>query len=91
VLATVSVTLRLNLLFTARVHAANLAAHRARVYPAIVAADGLLAVTLLTAAALVAGVQDELGAVLLIMAVVMLVSLALVEPATTRGDLTHNL
>lgn len=85
-LATVSVTLRLNLLFTARVHPANLAAHRARVYPAIVAADGLLAVALLTAATLVAGVQDELGAILLIMAVVLLVSLILVEPATTKGE-----
>jgi hypothetical protein len=85
VLATISVTLRLNLLFTARVHPGTLRAHHARTYPAVLGADALLALALGGGAAWLAGAHDELGAVLLIFAVVMLVSLALVEPATTRA------
>ncbi|MBA3888113.1 MAG: hypothetical protein H0X67_20670 [Acidobacteria bacterium] len=85
VLATVSVTVRLNLLFTSRVHAGTLPNHHARLYPLVAAADALLAVALAAAAALLAGTSDELGALLLIFSVVMLVSLAFVEPATTRA------
>jgi serine/threonine protein kinase len=84
-LATVSVTLRLNLLFTSRVHPDSLQAHRARLFPAIVVADALLAGALMAASAAVAGAHDEIGALLLVVAIVMLASLALVEPATTRG------
>jgi eukaryotic-like serine/threonine-protein kinase len=84
-LATISVTLRLNLLFTSRVHPDSLAGHRARVFPALAAADTLLAAGLAGAAALLAGAHDELGAVLLVMGMVILASLALVEPATTRA------
>jgi hypothetical protein len=84
-LATVSVTLRLNLLFTSRVHPGMLVEHRARLFPAVVAADGLLAVALLGTAARIAGDHDEVAALILTAAVAMLASLALIEPATTRA------
>jgi hypothetical protein len=85
VLATVSVTLRLNLLFTSRVHPTLLPGHRARVFPALAGSDTLLAAALAGAAALLAGAHDELGAVLVILSIVIVASLALVEPATTRA------
>jgi serine/threonine protein kinase len=84
-LATISVTLRLNLLFTSRVHLGTLMAHRARLFPAIAIADGLLAATLISASVAVAGVHDEAAALLLVAAIVMSASLGLVEPATTRA------
>ena len=85
VLATISVTLRLNLLFTSRVHPDTLTAHRAQVFPAIVIADALLAATLMAASAAIAGTHDEAAALLLVVAVVTFASLGLVEPATTRA------
>ena len=84
-LATVSVTLRLNLLFTSRVHPSTLVEHRARLFPAIVFADALLAATLLVTAARIAGDYDEVAALILTVAVVILASLTLIEPATTRA------
>ena len=84
-LATISVTLRLNLSFTSRVHPAMLIEHRARLFPAVAFADALLAAALLVTAALIAGDHDEIAALFLSLAVVMLASLALIEPATTRA------
>jgi hypothetical protein len=84
-LATISVTLRLNLSFTARLHPAMLIEHRARLFPAVVVADALLAATLLGTAARIAGDHDEIAALFLSLAVVTLASLALIEPATTRA------
>jgi hypothetical protein len=84
-LATVSVTLRLNLLFTSRVHPALLIDHRTRLFPAVAFADALLAVALLVTAALIAGDHDGVAAVFVSVAVVMLASLALIEPTTTKA------
>ena len=84
-LATISVTLRLNLWFTSRVHPDTLVDHRTRLYPAIVFADALLGIALLAVAAFIAGEHDEVAALLLSVAVVLLASLALIEPATTRA------
>jgi hypothetical protein len=83
-MATASVTLRLNLWFTSRVHPGTLAAHRARVFQAVVGGDALLALLWLTTAALIAGDHDEMAAVLVTTGVATLASLALIEPATTR-------
>jgi len=83
--ATVSVTLRLNLVFIARVHAGTLAEQRNRSYGVIVAADVALAVLLLAATAFIAGEHDAIAALLLSVAVVTLASLGLIEPATTRA------
>jgi hypothetical protein len=85
VLATISVTLRLNLSFTSRVHPATLIEHRARLFPAVATADALLATALLVTAALIAGEHDGIAAIFVSVAVVMLASLTLIEPATTRA------
>ncbi len=84
-LATVSVTLRLNLSFTSRVHPDMLVEHRTRLFPAIVFADVLLGVSLLTVAALMAGTHDEAAAIFVCVAIATLASLALIEPTTTRA------
>lgn len=84
-LATISVTLRLHLSFTSRVHPALLIDHRARLFPAVAFADALLAVALLVTAALIAGEHDGIAALFVSVAVVMLASLALIEPTTTRA------
>jgi len=84
-LATISVTLRLNLSFTSRIHPTMLIEHRARLFPAVAVADALLAATLLGTAARIAGDHDEIAALFLSLAVVTLASLALIEPATTRA------
>jgi serine/threonine protein kinase len=84
-LATISVTLRLNLLFISRVHPASLPKHRARFFTYIAGAEVLLAMVLLGSAALVAGAYDAMSAVLITLAVVTLASLGIIEPATTTA------
>jgi hypothetical protein len=84
-LSTVSVTIRLNLLFTSRVHPAHLPSQRARVYTPMAAAEALLGVILLASAALVAGPHDGLAAVLVTLAVATVASLGIIEPATTAA------
>ena len=84
-LATISVTLRLNLLFISRVQPASLPAHRARLFPYIAAAESLLAIVLLGSAALVAGEYDGMAALLVTLAVATGASLAIIEPATTAA------
>lgn len=84
-LATASVTLRLNLLFTSRVNPAMLAKHRARFYSYIVGTEAVLAIVMLGSAALVAGPYDAMAAVLVTLAVVTLASLGIIEPATTTA------
>src|SRR5262249_54972700 len=79
-LATISVALRLNLSFTARVHPAMLIDHRARLFPAVAVIDALLAGSLLVAAARIADAHDAIAAILVAWAAVMLVSLSLIEP-----------
>ena len=84
-LATVSVTLRLNLVFTSRVHPAMLAEQRARLRMPVTVTDAALALLLLAAATLIAGTRDEIAALLVGLAVVTLASLIAIEPATTRA------
>jgi hypothetical protein len=84
-LASISVTLRLNLWFTSRVHPEMLADHRARLFPAILCADATLALVFVAGGTFMAGQHDEVAALLLSVGVVTLASLALIEPATTRG------
>jgi hypothetical protein len=84
-LATISATIRLNLLFTARVSPAHLLDHYARVFRGLAVVEGLLGLLLLASAALVAGPLDALAALLVTLAVAMLASLAIIEPATTRA------
>lgn len=85
IVATVSVTLRLNLWFTARVQPESLVDHRARVFPAIVAAELLLVGVLIAAAVFVGAAREEFAALIVIVAIASLASLVLIEPATTRA------
>jgi serine/threonine protein kinase len=84
-LATISVTVRLNLWFTASMDPAGLREHRRRVFRYVVVADGLLVGMLLFAAAFVAAAREELTAVILVVAIASLASLLVIEPATTRA------
>jgi hypothetical protein len=84
-LATVSVTLRLNLLFIARVQPAMLAHHRARVFPGVPLLDTGLAILLIAAALRLAGDRDELAGLVIAVGVVTIASVFLIEPATTRA------
>jgi len=83
--ATIAVTLRLNLLFTSRVHSSQLAAHRGRLFPWIAAAEVMLAGVLLGSALHLGADADITAAPLLSVALVLVASLAIIEPATTRG------
>ena len=84
-LATISVTLRLNLLFISRVNPAAIARHRARFYIYIAGTEALLAMVMLGSAALVAGSYDGMAAALVTLAVVTIASLGIIEPATTAA------
>ena len=84
-LATAAVTLRLNLLFTARVHPAMLQEHRSRLFRWIAGAETCIAALLLGSAAVIAEARPATAAVLVSLAIVMLASLALIEPATAGG------
>jgi hypothetical protein len=84
-LATAAITMRLNLLFTARVQPAMLPMHRSRAFPWIAAAETLLAVLLLLTAALIGETREVLAAILVSLAIVVVASLALIEPATAGG------
>jgi serine/threonine protein kinase len=84
-LATIAVTLRLNLLFTSRVHLPMLHGHRVRLFPWIAVAEGLIAALLLLSALTLGPEADTAAAPLLSVALVLLASLAIIEPATTAG------
>jgi hypothetical protein len=84
-LATVAVTLRLNLLFTARIHPSMLAGHRAKLAVWIAAAELALSLLMAGTAIAVMEVSPVIAAVQVSVAMVMLASLALIEPATTGG------
>jgi hypothetical protein len=87
-LSTISVTIRLNLLFTSHVHPSRLVSQRRRIYRPMAAVEALLGLLLLGAAALVAGPHDALAAVLVTLAVATLASLGIIEPATTAAALS---
>ena len=84
-LATIAVVLRLNLLFTSRVHLPMLVPHRARLFPWVVAAEGLLALALLGSALALGNDSDATAAPLLSIGLILVASLAIIEPATTSG------
>ena len=84
-LATVSVTLRLNLLFMARVQPAMLSHHRARVFPGVPILDTALALLMIGAALRLAGERDEVAGFIIGLGVVTIASVFLIEPATTRA------
>jgi hypothetical protein len=59
--------------------------HRARLFPWVVAAEGLLAVVLLLSALALGTESDATAAPLLSVGLILVASLAIIEPATTAG------
>ncbi|MBA3637919.1 MAG: serine/threonine protein kinase [Acidobacteria bacterium] len=84
VLATMSITVRMNLVFTARVHPANLPRQRALIFPWVISVDAVLAL-LMIAAALALENRDAVAGLVMALSTVILLSLAFIEPATTRA------
>jgi hypothetical protein len=84
-LATAAVTLRLNLIFTARVDPSRLGAHRAHHFRWIAAAESLLSILILGAGIAAIEPSPIIAGVLICLAIVMLASLAVIEPATTAS------
>jgi len=84
VLATISITARMNLIFTSRVHPASLGHQRSLVFPWVAWADAALAVTMIVAA-LALNDRDAAAGLLITLSTVILASIILIEPATTRA------
>ena len=87
VLATVSVTLRLHLLFTSHLHPMTLPLRRTRLLRWIASLEGALLIVLLGAGIAVSGGHDAMSAWLIVTAVLHLLSLAVIEPATSAAAL----
>jgi hypothetical protein len=83
--ATADVTMRLNLVFASRVHPESLGAQRSRLSGPIAAANVTFVLLLCIAAAAAAGQRDELAAALVGGAIISLVSLLVIEPATSSA------
>jgi hypothetical protein len=90
VLATISTTLRLHLWFVSQVHPASLAPLRARVLRWIVFCEALLLAALLGIGLAISGPHDGTAAHLIVTALLLLLSLIVIEPATTRASLNQN-
>jgi serine/threonine protein kinase len=84
-LAIVSVTLRLNLLFTSRVHPGILPEHHMRLSRWIPWTEGVLSLLLLWAAATISAEHEATAALFIGVAIVIAASLTIIEPTTTRG------
>jgi serine/threonine protein kinase len=84
-LATVAVTLRLNLLFTAKVHPAALSTHWTKLIRWITGAEAALGILMLATGIAANESRPILAGVLLCVAIVMMASLTLIEPATTTA------
>ena len=88
VLATVSTTLRLHMWFVSLVHPVTLASLRRRVLVWIVASEGAFLTAIIVLALLLAGPHDGIAAHLVVTGLLLLLSLIVIEPATTRVSLT---
>jgi hypothetical protein len=87
VLATISTTLRLHMWFVSQVHPAMLSALRSRVLRWVVGFESLLLVILLGIGIRFSGTHDGTAAELVVVALLLLLSLIVIEPATTRASL----
>ncbi|MEO6239346.1 MAG: serine/threonine-protein kinase [Vicinamibacterales bacterium] len=85
--AAISITIRLNLMFTGQVNPGMLRHHRARVFPMLPVIDIGLALALIAAAARLAWSEapDEIAGFCLSLGIVVIASVAIIEPATTRA------
>jgi serine/threonine-protein kinase len=87
VLATVSTTLRLHMWFVSQVHPPLLGTLRARILGWVVTFEALLLTILLGIGIMFAGQHDGTAAQLVVFALLLLLSLIVIEPATTRASL----
>jgi eukaryotic-like serine/threonine-protein kinase len=88
VLATVSTTLRLHMWFVSQVQPALLAALRARVLRWVVVFESLMLTMLMGIGIAFSGAHDGTAAHLVVTALLLLLSLIVIEPATTRASLS---
>jgi len=88
VLATITTTLRLHLWFVSQVHPASLLALRGRVLRWIVLCEALLVTALLATGIALAGPHDATAAQFVVSSLLLLLSLLVIEPATTRASLS---
>jgi serine/threonine-protein kinase len=87
VLATISTTLRLHMWFVSQVQPALLGALRARVLRWVVLFESLLLAVLMGIGILFTGTHDGTATELVVIALLLLLSLIVIEPATTRASL----
>ncbi|HEY2435171.1 MAG TPA: serine/threonine-protein kinase [Vicinamibacterales bacterium] len=87
VLATICTTLRLHLWFVSQVDRGSLSALRSRVWPWIVASESLQCLALLGTGIALAGFHDATAAQFIVTSLLLLLSLVVIEPATTRASL----
>jgi len=88
VLGTISTTLRLHMWFVSQVQPALLGALRARVLRWVVVFESLLLTIIMGIGVLFSGSHDGTAAQLVIIALLLLLSLLVIEPATTRASLS---
>ena len=87
VLGTITTTLRVHLWFVAQVQPATLMHVRARVLRALLVLESLFATILLGIGIALSGAHDATAAELVIVALLIGLSLIVIEPATTRASL----
>jgi protein kinase-like protein len=87
VLATISTTLRLHMWFVSQVQPALLGPLRARVLRWVVLFESLLLTVLMGIGILFTGTHDGTATELVVIALLLLLSLIVIEPATTRASL----
>jgi serine/threonine-protein kinase len=88
VLATITTTLRLHMWFVSQVHPASLLPLRARVLLWVVVCESLLLTSLLAIGVYLSGPHDATAAQFVVTALLLLLSLIVIEPATTRASLS---
>jgi predicted Ser/Thr protein kinase len=88
VLATITTTLRLHMWFVSLVHPVSLAALRRRVLRWVVLCESVLLSILLGFGIAITGPHDGTAAWFVVTALLLLLSLIVIEPATTRASMT---
>jgi len=89
VLATITTTLRLHMWFVSQVHPASLAPLRARVLRWVVFCEAIMLAMLMGIGVAISGAHDGTAAHLIVTALLLLLSLLVIEPATTRASLAQ--
>jgi hypothetical protein len=90
VFATITTTLRLHMWFVSEVHPSMLVTLRARVLRWVVISESLLLACLMAFGVTVAGPHPAAAAQLVVTSLLLLLSLIVIEPATTRASLADS-